>query len=173
MLRAPEVFGAQSASQDKTNPGGWGALVLTFDREIDGGSFIFAPDCPDPVQGTLSDDKKSILLKPIGLYKIVATGSPAVKDNDDKKKIAETFDVTILYDIDANRLDGGVPNLVFGFWKSKLSDFVYRPNPGDYAKTSAKNADIFDVQIPIVSTLPLFCIGFTLALAFCTRRRME
>jgi hypothetical protein len=150
-------------SQDKSAPGGWGSLVLTFDREIDGGSFIFKTDCPDPTDGTLSPDKKSILLKPSGVYKIVATGSPAVKD---KTKVAETFDVTILYDIDA-----GVPNLVFGFWKSKLTDFTYRPNPGDYSNTSAKNDFIFDVPLPEPSTVPLAAAGCALLLAFCRRRR--
>src|SRR5947207_2308613 len=46
-------FNVPPAGDGKSSPGGWGGLTLSFDRPIDGGSFVFDPVCPTPVDGTL------------------------------------------------------------------------------------------------------------------------
>ncbi|MCU1238107.1 MAG: hypothetical protein JWP63_6074 [Candidatus Solibacter sp.] len=71
----PEV----PAIQKKQGSGGWGWLVLTFDEPIDGGSFIFNPDCPTAIDGVLNagDGNQTIRLGP-GNYGLGATGADAI-----------------------------------------------------------------------------------------------
>src|SRR5262245_46137537 len=66
----PEEFG-------KSGPGGWGALVLTFDNPISSTtSFVFGPACPTPQPGMIDpgSGSKTIQLGP-GAYGLGATGT--------------------------------------------------------------------------------------------------
>ena len=155
-------------SQSKQGSGGWGSLVLSFDRPIDGASFVFGPDCPTPLDGKLSPDGKSILLSPLlatpaRAYALGPTNSPS----DSGKGNFKMFEVTILYDV-----DGGLPELIFGYWKSKMTDFVYRPNPGDYGSTSGTK-NLFDLALPEPPTVALLCLGFALVPFFGGRCRAK
>jgi hypothetical protein len=47
------LFRVPATVEGKLSPFGWGGLTLTFDRAIDGGSFIFDPVCPVPQDGIL------------------------------------------------------------------------------------------------------------------------
>src|SRR5947209_3013193 len=63
------TFQVPATPYSKQSTGGWGALVLTFDRGIDGGSFIFTPKCADAQDGFIdpTSNSKTIQLGP-GAY---------------------------------------------------------------------------------------------------------
>ena len=151
---------------NKTTNQGWGFLVLTFDRPIEGGSFVFLPDCSDPLDGVLSLDEMSIRLGP-GSYGLGATGAPSVGANAPTPY--GTLDVTIEYDPDE-----GVPVLQFGtgvsYWKAKRADFVYTPQ----SSTVTKNYDIPLTEqqiVPEPATLLPTLFGLALTATWLRRRR--
>ncbi len=47
------AFNVPAVGYKKTGEAGWGGLVLTFNRQIDGGSFIFNPICPIQTDGII------------------------------------------------------------------------------------------------------------------------
>ncbi len=103
---------------------GWGRLVMSFDKVITGGTFIFNPECPaggPQPAGTVSANGKSILLGP-GSYGLGQTGTPDT--NVDPVQNFGTMDVVITY--------GGPPppNIVYeasagttggSFWEYKAA----------------------------------------------------
>jgi len=152
----PEV----PAVQKKQGSGGWGWLVLTFDEPIDGGSFVFNPDCPTPIDGVLNaaDGNMTIRLGP-GNYGLGATGADATVGPGKNLE----FEVTITYD------DGTfVPNLTFGYWKSKTADFTYRPQGTLVDGQPIRNFDIELLPEPSYR-LPLVLAGGLLV--FLGKRR--
>ncbi|MGH9720332.1 MAG: hypothetical protein ACRD8O_08975 [Bryobacteraceae bacterium] len=153
-FNVPKVPTNQSKPNSPNVNQGWGWLVLLFDRPIEGGAFVFMPECPNPLNGVLNpDDNRVIRLGP-GRYGIGETNAP---NSGPAGGTFGTFDVTILYDT-----QGGAPTLISGFWKSKTEDFQFRPQ-GTVAR--------YDVQLaPEPSTFALWLAGAVLAPALLRRR---
>jgi hypothetical protein len=138
--------------------GGWGALVLDFSGPIDGGSFIFDPECPTTQQGIINPtdiksgvDGTNLLTstmlqivptdastgKPIA-YPLGQTGTDrfsSIPDDGnpfDKFPLYQQLVVTIMYDAtdpDGNPLPA--PTIVYGqsFWQSKAKVDASNPTP--------------------------------------------
>ncbi len=107
-------FDVPGALPGKQGAGGWGALVLSFDRAITASSFIFNPDCPTATNGIDEVGDMTTLLRPAsGTYNLFATGS-TVNGGPNDGQIRGQFQVTITFP------DGSPPPKVTdGFWKSK------------------------------------------------------
>jgi hypothetical protein len=152
--------------------GGWGALVLTFNKPIDGASFVFDPQCDTPADGFLSADKMSVGLGPAynanGFvsgkgYRLGATGTQV--PGGDPTDIFQDFVYTIRY-------DGNVaPNLVSGFWQAKPKDPKAGEDPFTANYSGQKNSDLATVPEP--SYLPPLLLGSVLLLAFWRRRKTQ
>jgi hypothetical protein len=105
----------------KSRPGGWGAIVLNFDRPITGGSFVFQPECPDPIAGNLDPANNTVIQLGPGGYRLGETGetltSPPLADtNPHLGKKYGKLEVKIDYAGDIEpKLQGG------SFWQNKLT----------------------------------------------------
>jgi hypothetical protein len=104
--------------EGKSSPGGWGALVVMFDRPITGGTFTFQPKCPTPLNGNLNPaDNTTIQLGPGG-YGLGQTGTeltspPLLATDPDLGKKYGKFDFKINFDGDTE------PKIKSAFWQSK------------------------------------------------------
>jgi hypothetical protein len=167
----------------KTSGGlnGWGALVLTFSAPIDGGSFIFDPNCPTATQGTLNTanvisgvDGSTIPAKTMIQFLPSTTSSggagyqlpPTGAVNSDGVEFQQ-FAVTIVYDTNSKDDGSGnvlpVPTVVIGqsFWQAK----PIKGTPFTYVDpaTVQRNGDLLLPEpsfwpVLLVSTLFLFSI---------------
>jgi len=136
-------FNVPATYDGKDRPYGWGGLTLTFDKAIDGGSFIYDPVCPTAQDGTLGQIKpgdaepttlpnQSITFKPVlggKPYYAQPTDTAAGKPYGSETDYTDTqapnyslFVVTIMYDasqgvpqLQANDLVGGPGS----FWVGK------------------------------------------------------
>jgi hypothetical protein len=136
-------FNVPAAANKPQAPGGWGGLTLTFDRPIDGGSFVFDPVCPTPVDGTLGQvldiggeptvgPNQSIVFKPTlngrAYYALptgTAVGKPKYSTTDFTNTQAPNFSqfaVTIMYDASL-----GVPQISSSFDGNPQSYWVGKP----------------------------------------------
>jgi hypothetical protein len=103
----------------KGPPGGWGGLVLTFDRQVDGASFIFDPNCPTPIDGVPQDPLNIVTMRFSNRsYGFLPTDSPV---RNQQGQFYSVFVVTVMYDPES-----GEPSLVLGtvdapksFWQGK------------------------------------------------------
>jgi hypothetical protein len=153
-------------------------LVLTFDKPIDGGAFLFAPNCLDDTktQGAMNSAGEGngqvntmIRLGP-GNYGFGATGSDPGTNNGN----FGTVNATIMHDKDADP-NVPAPKLIDAFWKSKIADFTYRPT--NYAPVSpdpTKQRVYDDIKVtPEPSTVIPLCLAGGLLLLFRRRRIAE
>jgi hypothetical protein len=110
-------------------------LILTFDRPIDGASFIFDPFCPDPLPGVVEDPLNPGKPEdPVGTdeaqtfrfnnraYGFLPTDSNT-KAGD---QIFSVFAVTVRYDANFDGDPGpgilwGLPEAPLSFWQGKAS----------------------------------------------------
>ena len=136
-------FNVPPAANKPQAPGGWGGLTLTFDRPIDGGSFVFDPVCPTPVNGTLGQvldiggeptvgPNQSIVFKPTlngrayyGLPTGTTAGKPKYSTTDFTNTQAPNFSqfaVTIMYDASQ-----GVPQVSTSFGNNPQTYWVGKP----------------------------------------------
>jgi hypothetical protein len=105
----------------KSNPGGWGAIVLNFDKPITGGTFVFQPECPDPIAGNLNPADNTVIQLGPGGYRLGETGEtltspPLLDTNPHLGKKYGKLEVKIDYAGDvAPKLQGG------SFWQNKLT----------------------------------------------------
>jgi len=182
-IMVPMVPGDFDKPSGNNRAQGWGFLVLQFDRTIDGGAFLFGPNCLDDTQtqGTLNEngedvtptgahaDPNTMIKLGPGNYGIGATGTPSVPADPNSDKFL-TFNVTIMYDS-----GNGQPRLVSAYWKSKApdggQDFVYRPD--NYAPAGRTWYDITaQASIPEPGSIGLFGAGAGLLLAGRKRRNV-
>jgi hypothetical protein len=179
------LFNVPAASPDKTDPGGWGGLTLTFNVPIDGGSFIFDPVCPTPQDGTLGQiapgggepttlPNTSITFKPVvgsKPYYLLPTGS-----RTDTGGMFGQFAVTIMYDasqgtpqLQANDLVGGPGSYWVGKPGQQNGGFSpYRVSAGPPARLGLDYAPATPVPEP-AGLLPLV-LG-CLVILICAHKR--
>ena len=152
-------FLVPAALEGKSSPGGWGALVLTFDQPITGGTFIFNPECPAPTAGNLNpNDNTNIQLGP-GNYGLLPTGSEVTKPGPNQGMLRGMLQITITY-------TGNVaPNVVDGFWQSKLTVKQGDTRVRVFAFDASQDMGL----LPEPSTL-LLCAGGLLLLVLRARR---
>jgi hypothetical protein len=163
-------FNVPPPPYDKTSNQGWGYLVLTFDRPVEGGSFVFPPDCLDPTDGVINPDNLAMIRFGPGSYGLGETGAPSVGASAPAPYGKLT--VTVEYD-EAD----GVPELQFGeggisYWKAKRADFTYTPQ----SETVTRNYDIPLTEehlVPEPSALLLTLTGLGTAVVRLRRRARE
>jgi hypothetical protein len=163
-------FNVPAPPYTKTSNQGWGYLVLKFDRPIDGGSFIFLPDCPDPLDGVVNPDDPSQIRFGPGSYGLGETGAPSQGVNAPAPY--GKLKVTVEYDA-----ADGVPVLQFGeggisYWKAKRADFLYNGQ----SDTVRVNYDIPLTEehlVPEPSGVLLTFVGLGTAAAWSRRRRRQ
>jgi hypothetical protein len=170
---------------------GWGGLTLSFDKAIDGGSFVFDPACPTPADGTLGQvmdggknlvgPNQSITFSP-GNYRLNPTGTPNTATNKDgtpkyppgsQAANYSQFAVTIMYDTEA-----GVPQMLVTDSNGKpLSYWVGKPGKQNNGFTPYQGATgpgtpgvDYALVAPEPSFMPLLLCG-CVSLGFIYRRR--
>jgi hypothetical protein len=139
---------------EKSSPGGWGALVITFDKPASSTSFIFTPKCdtPTPGAGEPSSDGLTWQLGPGG-YKLLPTGSK-VKPDDPKSPVYGAFLVTV------NFVDDEVPKVASAFWQSKLTTGKPPETTWTFVPHQDMMAKVSDFStVPEPSSLTLAIIG--------------
>jgi hypothetical protein len=166
----------------KAKPGGWGFLVLTFDRAITSATFVFPPDCSDPTQnpeGFVSDDMKTVQIGP-GSYGLGQTGAA-----DPKGGNYGTLSVTINYPDPA----APPPMIVFksgdntplSFWQFKNGGFTFNSEPlvNVEGVDPAVNRQDQALSPSDLAPMPspfwggLVCCGLLLATRFARRGRVN
>ena len=189
------VFNVPSTDlNNKTDsPFGWGGLTLSFDKPIDGGSFIFDPVCPTPVDGTLGQVLDSLGEPLVGLnqsitfkptlggraYYALPTDTPvgkprysAIDYSDTQAPNFSQFAVTIMFDASQ-----GVPTLLSdngrgdpeSFWVGKPS----KQNGGFTPYRGASGPGMVGVDFQLVpepSSLALLLCGYAGLLVFQIKR---
>ena len=156
----------------KAKPGGWGFFVITFDREITGGTFTFLPECGTPADGTLLEDntnpndKKTIAFGP-GNYGLGQTGQP-----DGSLGPYGTLNITINYPAPA----APPPKIVFqqagtpvSFWQYKTGGFGFNTetNPDNRQDQALSPNDI------VITPAPTTVAGGIVACAMLVLGRMR
>jgi hypothetical protein len=103
-----------ASEEGKSPPGGWGALVLTFDTPINSASFTFGPACPTPLPGNIdpTSDNETVQVGPGG-YGLGQTGTE-VQAGPFAGQNYGYLNITIDY-----TGDPPPPNITDAFWQYK------------------------------------------------------
>jgi hypothetical protein len=146
---------------NKTQGDGWGALVLTFSGPIEGATFIFTPDCPNPLPGKIDPASSTdgglsgtvIQLGP-GAYGLVP--GPGYGQ----------FIVTVEFENESPE-----PSITGAFWQSK-------PAPGGVRTWTINGDGTFDgagkdlsAALPEPSSVLLSAFGLIALIGYAWRKR--